>query len=128
MQSPINEEMSGLLEWAGPVIYDRLRIAYEAYVPERLTAINLAKSHARVWRALLSGDMAMFEAQRADLLLMLVQHGLTLDHLSEADSETMAELLEIVIARFRRSPKISRGYHLALIRLASYLSPAPLAA
>jgi hypothetical protein len=128
MQPQMIEEMSGLLEWAGPVIYDRLRIAYEVHIPERLTAINLAKSHARVWRALLSGDMAMFEAQRADLLLQLVQQGLTLDHLSEADAETMAELLEIVIARFRRSPRISRGYHLALMRLASHLSPAPLAA
>ena len=123
-----SDGMAGLLEWSGPVIYDRLRIAYEAYLSDRLAAIGLAKSHARVWRSLLSGDFAAFEAERADLGHQLVQKGLTLDHLAEADAETMNELLEIVIARFRRSPGASRNYHLALMRLATYLGPAEIAA
>jgi hypothetical protein len=128
MKPQTNEAMTGLLEWAGPVIYDRLRIAYEMHLPDRLTAMSLAKSHARVWRALLSGDMQAFEALRADMVLQLVDRGLTLDHLAEADADTMTELLEIVIARFRRSPGASRNYHLALMRLATYLGPAEMAA
>ncbi len=60
--------------------------------------------------------------------MLLEQYGLTLDHLAEADSETMVELLEIVIARFRHSPQASRGYHLALIQLAGILGPAQVAA
>lgn len=128
MQPPANVGMTGLLEWSGPVIYDRLSIAYESHIPERLKAAALARAHARVWRSLLCSDMASFEALRADLLLQLVQHGLTLDHLAEADAETMVELLEIVIARFRHSPQVSRGYHLALIQLAGVLGPVQAAA
>lgn len=128
MQLSPNDGMSGLLEWSGPVIYDRLRLAYNSHVSDPFVAIHLAKAHARVWRALLSSDLAAFELHRADLLLLLVQQGLTLDHLTEADTETMDELLDIVIARFRRSPRASRGYHIALMQLASFLTPAQAAA
>ncbi len=118
-----NSGLAGLLEWAGPVIYDRLCFAYEARLTDRFAAMSLARTHARVWRALLSSEMATFESLRMELAFQLVQHGLTLDHLAEADYETMNELLEIVIARFRGSPKISRNYHLALMQLAAHIAP-----
>ena len=40
----------------------------------------------------------------------------------------MAELVEIVIARFQRSERVAKGYHLALIELAEDLDRRPAAA
>ena len=124
MNPQTNEGLSGLLEWSGPVIHDRLRIVYQTRIRDPLTVARLCRLHASVWRALLSGNMDSFESRRAELVLQLVHVGLTLDHVADADSETMTELLEIVIARFRRSPRTSQGYHLALLQLASFLRPA----
>ncbi len=123
MNPQANDGLTGLLEWSGPIIYDRLRLAYANHVPDVLSGARLARLHAKVWRALLAGDLAGFESLRAELVMHLSQVGLTLDHLAHADGETMNELVEIVIARFRRSPRLSQGYHLALLRLASYLRP-----
>ena len=84
-------------------------------------ATRLAKLHCRVWRALLMGDLDAFEAQRSELVAQLALVGLSLDCLAEADYQTMAELVEIVVARFRRSPQTSQAYHLALLQLAGML-------
>jgi hypothetical protein len=113
----------GLLEWAEPVIFDRLRHAYRRRLTDYGASWTLARLHGRVWRALIAGDIEKFERLREELVAALDQHGLTLDSLAEADAQTMAELLEIVIARFQRSQRVARGYHLALIELASRLTP-----
>jgi hypothetical protein len=123
MNPQTNEGLTGLLEWSGPVIHDRLRLTYQARVSDPLTALRLCRLHASVWRALLSGNMGAFEFRRSQLLLQLDPAGLTIDDVAEADHDTMTELLEIVIARFRRSPRLSQGYHLALLQLASLLGP-----
>ena len=123
MNPQTNEGLNGLLEWSGPVIHDRLRRAYKARNSDPLTVARLSRLHASVRRALLSGQMGVFESLRAQLALQLTPAGLTLDDVAEADNETMVELLEIVIARFRRSPRVSQGYHLALMQLAGFLRP-----
>jgi len=123
MKPQTSEGLSGLLEWSGPVIHDRLSIAYQARVADPLMVTRLCRLHASVWRALLSGNMSAFEFRRAELVRQLAPVGLTLDHVAEADEQTMNELVEIVIARFRRSPRTSQGYHLALLQLAGFLRP-----
>lgn len=124
MNAQAAEGLAGLLEWSGPVIFDRLSLAYARRLSNCDAARALAKQHCRVWRSLLQGDCERFEAERAELLRLLAKSGLTLDHLADADNQTMAELVEIVIARFRRSPRTSQGYHLALLQLAMQLRPA----
>ena len=123
MNPQASEGFSGLLEWSGPVIFDRLRLAYARRIADGEWASRLAKLHCRVWRALLMGDLDAFEADRTELVAELRLVGLSLDCLAEADYQTMAELVEIVVARFRRSPRTSQGYHLALMQLASMLRP-----
>lgn len=118
----------GLLEWSEPVIYDRLRDAYRRRMGNDPSCWSLARLHCRVWRALIAGDMDKFEQLRAELVAALDQHGLNLDNLAEADAQTMAELLEIVIARFQRSERVAMSYHLALMDLARRLTLAGLAA
>ena len=61
---------------------------------------------------------------RGELIEALAEQGLDLDCLADADLGTMTELLEIVIARFRRSQRVAKGYHLALMSLAGRLTMA----
>ena len=124
MISSASDGLSGLLQWSAPVIFDRLCVAYAGRLSESSASWRLARLHSRVWRALISGEMENFDRLRSELVGELTAVGLSLDDLAEADAQTMSELLEIVIARFRRSPRLSHGYHLALIQLASRLAPA----
>jgi hypothetical protein len=123
-----SEGFSGLRQWSEPLIFDRLHVAYRALIAEPGQARELTRQHARVWRALVNCDLASFEAHREALVLALAQCRLTLDHLAEVDAEIMTELLDVVIARYNRSHRTARAYHLALMQLAGRLGPARVAA
>jgi hypothetical protein len=114
---------SGLLEWADPIIFDRMLEAYGAEINDLKVVWRLARLHARVWRALIEGDLKGFERRRADLVEALRQEDLDLDRVAEADARTLQELLTVVVDRFHRMPRVSMGYHLALLELAGRLSP-----
>jgi hypothetical protein len=124
MDSPVAEGLTGLMQWSDPVIFDRLRDAYSRKVSDPVAAWRLARLHARVWRALISGETDTFQTLRGELIAALAEQGLDLECLADADSGTMTELLEIVIARFRRSQRVAKGYHLALMALAGRLTMA----
>ena len=99
----LSEGFSGLKQWSEPVIYDRLIAAYRKLISDQELARNLTRLHARVWRALIRGDMAEFEDMRETLVGALDPCALTLDHLAEVDGEIMIELLDVVMARYNRS-------------------------
>ena len=114
---------SGLLEWADPIIFDRMLEAYGAHNSDLKVVWRLARLHARVWRALIEGDLKALEMRRRDLVEALAQEELDLDRVAEADARTLQELLTVVVDRFHRMPRVSMGYHLALLELAGRLSP-----
>jgi len=64
----LSEGFSGLKQWSEPVIYDRLIAAYWKLISDRELARDLTRLHARVWRALIGGDMAGFEELREALV------------------------------------------------------------
>lgn len=115
--------LSGFLEWSEPVIFDRLVDAYQARVGNGAAPRKLARLHARAWRELISGDMAKFEALRWDLVDALEEFRLDMDDLADADAEILVELLDVVMARYQRSMRTAKNYHLALIALAARLAP-----
>ena len=122
------EGLSGLQQWSEPLIFDRLLTVYLKMVCDDGLARGLTRLHARVWRALIGGDLRAFESLRATLISALEHCSLTLDHLAEVDNEIMMELLDVVILRYNRSHRTARAYHLALMQLAGRLAPARLAA
>jgi hypothetical protein len=128
LAADLPEGFSGLMQWSEPVIYDRLIAAYFKLISDREWARSLTRLHARVWRALISGDMEGFEELRETLVGELEPCNLTLDHLAEVDGEIMIELLDVVMARYNRSHRTARAYHLALMELAGRLRPMRLAA
>jgi hypothetical protein len=123
-----SEGFSGLQQWSGPVIFDRLFSAYRELTSDFAVAHALTRLHAQVWRALIRGDMAGFEELRETLVAALGDRFLTLDHLAEVDGEIMIELLEVVLSRYQRSQRTAKAYHLALMELAGRLGPARAAA
>jgi hypothetical protein len=124
----LSEGFSGLQQWSGPVIFDRLFSAYRDLTSDFAVAHGLTRLHAQVWRALIRGDMRAFEELREALIAALGDCFLTLDHLAEVDGEIMIELLEVVLSRYQRSQRIAKAYHLALMELAGRLGPARAAA
>jgi hypothetical protein len=132
MNSNAAEGYAGLLQWADPIIFDRMLEAYGAHVSDLKIVWRLARLHARVWRALFEGDLRAFETRRRELIAALEAEDLDLDSVADADARTLRELLTVVVDRFHRMPRVSMNYHLALLELAGRLSPAgaplPLAA
>ncbi len=120
-----SEGFSGLQQWSEPLIFDRLFSAYARLLSDDHLARALTRLHARVWRALISGDMSNFETLREAMVSALEHCSLTLNHLAEVDAEIMIELLDVVISRYNRSHRTARAYHLALMQLAGRLAPAP---
>ncbi len=118
-----SEGFSGLQQWSEPLIFDRLFAAYRRLLPDDALARGMTRLHARVWRALIGGDMQSFEALREALVSALDHASLTLDHLAEVDGEIMVELLEVVVSRYNRSHRTAMTYHLALMELAGRLRP-----
>ena len=123
MNANASDGYSGLLEWADPIIFDRMLEAYGAHVSDLKIVWRLARLHARVWRALIEGDLKAFDLRRADLVQALAQEDLDLDCVADADARTLQELLSVVVDRFHRMPRVSMGYHLALLDLAGRLAP-----
>jgi hypothetical protein len=128
LSADLSEGFSGLKQWSEPVIFDRLIAAYHKLIEDRELARGLSRLHARVWRALIAGDMEGFEEMREMLVSALEPCDLTLDHLAEVDGDIMTELLDVVMARYNRSHRTARAYHLALMALAGRLPPVRLAA
>ncbi len=122
------EAFSDLQQWSEPLIFDRLFGAYRRLVRDDDLARGLTRLHARVWRALIGGDLPGFALLRKTLVDALKHCSLTLDNLAEVDAEIMVELLDVVIARYNRSHRTARAYHLALMQLAGHLGPARAAA
>lgn len=112
----------GLLEWAEPVIFDRLLLAYRRRLGEGDDSLMMARLHGRVWRALIAGDELNFVRVRYELIAAHDRFGLDALDLAQADAQTMAELLAIVLARFKRSDRAAMSYHHALIEVGERLT------
>lgn len=120
--SDADEALAGLLEWSEPVVFDCLRECYGFRLEERQAA-SFAHRHARQWRALIAGDMERFDELRRDLVDAFAAVELDVGCALEADACVLAELYEIAMARFGRSPRSAQAYRDALTALAGRLAP-----
>ena len=115
------EGFSGLRQWSEPLIFDRLHRAYRRLLADQGAIWATSRLHARVWRALISGDMAIRGGARG------AGRGASRSEpdarsLAEVDGEIMIELLDVVMARYNRADRTAGAYHLALMELAGRLT------
>jgi hypothetical protein len=122
-KSGSEEAMAGLLEWSEPVVFDCLRECYGSKLGAP-GAASLARRHVRQWRAVVAGDMPRFDELHRDLIAAIAGFGLDVGCSLEADVYVLAELYEIAMARFDRSPRSAQAYRDALTALAAKLTPA----
>ena len=99
---------SGLLEWADPVIFDRLLEAYGAHD----SAISRSSGgwrrlHSRVWRALIEGDLRPSRPARDDLVGALRAVRISTSTASPRPTRDVARTAGVVVDRFRRTPRVS---------------------
>jgi hypothetical protein len=122
-KSDADEALASLLDWSEPVVFDCLHECYGSRL-EDSQARSLAHRHVRQWRAAISGDTARFEQLRRDLVAALATYKLGIGCVLEADARALAELYEITLARFGRSPRSAQACRQALRTLAGKLMPA----
>jgi hypothetical protein len=115
--------LAGALEWSEPVVFDRLREAYGRRLDDEAAGRALARLHCGVWRALIADDMGKCDGLRRELLVTLERLGLGVGCVAEADARALAELNDIVGARFQRCRREARRHRLALVELARRLAP-----
>ena len=120
--SDVEGALAGLLEWSEPVVFDCLHESYRSRLAEPMAG-SLAHRHVRQWRAVVAGDMARFDELHRDLTVALAAFGLDVGCALEADVYVLAELYEIAMARFDRSPRSAQAYRDALTALAAKLAP-----
>jgi len=121
-KSSADEALAHLLEWSEPVVFDCLHECY-GFRLEEPQARLLAHRHVRQWRAAIAGDIARFDELRRDLVAALAALKLDVGCVHEADACALAELYEIAVARFGRSPRSAQAYRDALTALAGKLAP-----
>jgi hypothetical protein len=120
--SDANEALASLLEWSEPVVFDCLHECYGFRLAEPQARL-LAHRHVRQWRAAIAGDTARFEELRRDFVAALAPFELDIGCVVEADACALAELYEIAVARFDRSPRSAQACRDALSALAGKLAP-----
>ena len=112
----------GLLEWAEPVIYDRLRDAYQRRLGAGADALRLARLHCRVWRALIAGDEANYEGLRTELIAAVdAQRPRSRVPGAAATPRRWPNCSTSSSTRFQRSERQASSYRLALFELAERL-------
>ena len=121
-KSDADEALASLLEWSEPVVFDCLCECYRSRLEEP-RARSLAHRHVRQWRAAIAGDTARFDELRRDLVAALKAFEIDVGCVLEADACALAELYEIAVARFGRSPRSKQVYRDALKALAGKLAP-----
>lgn len=114
---------SGMLQWSQPLIFDCMVESYGAQVGDVQTIWQLARLHGQVWRSLILYDFKTFTRQRQALIEAVGRHNLHEDCIRDVDANVLRELLAVVVDRFRSMPQASMSYHLALLEMASHISP-----
>jgi hypothetical protein len=122
-----------VLEWCLPVVHDCLREFYVRRFALRSAAFTrITQLHFKFWTSLVRGD---FVAARADVAILFQEaRRLKVDCEScgSADRYIAAELLELLLRRFRRMPVEAKQNNQALLAVLLHLNqsaaPARLAA
>ncbi len=114
-----------LADWSQPVIVDYLQELYARLLgPSHQSLRVLGISHGRTWRILILGDLEKLAPARREIVGISRLAGLKTQHVEQIDQAMLAELMDIIVARFHRSPAQASLYGRILLSAASRLAAA----
>jgi hypothetical protein len=122
---PLAELRRELMNWAEPIIADRILDGYRRVVASDTDARYLSGQHRRLWRAILLEKRSILALLRQELDEDLLKAGLDRDVADVIDQGVIEELIDIVLKRFRASSERVKGFSMVLLGAASHLSPPP---
>jgi hypothetical protein len=113
--------------WSESIVADVLYRHYLSGMDGGLSDDRMFALHLHFWKALIFGSETVSWQHRRALVAAAFESGVDLASLSEIDEEVVAELLEVVLRRFRTTPLEARDHHLLLLSVAARLRIAALA-
>jgi hypothetical protein len=118
-----------ILDWSGPLVSDRIADAYDICLGGDVALCRpMSRQHARLWRMIISSDKRRAAAARRDLLILARASRLGAEAIDAIDRLVLDELIDVIAARFQRSPSATRRYNRLLIEAAATLTETRLAA
>ena len=119
----IESARKDLLQWSPPIIADLMVESYSIQL--HITHVSrrvLCSMHARLWRLMLQEDREKTNAARRELVDFARLAGLDKPALDAVDQAVLEELLDVVTARFARTPDLIRVYSRLLLRTSANLA------
>ncbi len=118
-----------LADWSHPIVVDRLRDLYAAKLGEQHNALRvLALSHGRYWRFLILADEDKLPGARKDVVGIARLAGLRANVVDDIDRALLDELMDVIVARFLRTPDVARANSKIILAAASRIAAFALAA
>jgi len=112
-----------LAEWCHPVVVDYLRELYAERLGSGHASLRaLSLSHARFWRFLIVDDAERLAGSRREVASLARLAGLRPAALDDVDQAMLAELMDVVVARFLRTPSMARAYSQIVLGAAARLA------
>jgi hypothetical protein len=109
-----------LADWCQPVMVDYLYELYGSRLGAGHTSLRvLALSHGRLWRFLILGDETRLVAARREVIGIARLAGLKSVVVDEVDQAMLSELMDVIMARFLRTPGMARSYSQIVLGAAS---------
>ncbi len=119
----IESARKDLLLWSPPIIADLMAGSYAASLGVRHPSARLfASMHTRMWRFVLQDNRSKLAEARKELTDMALLAGLDRPRLEAIDQAVLEELLDVIAARFTRSPEHVRTYSRVLLKTAADLT------
>ncbi len=120
---PLLGDRHEFIEWAEPIIADRVFDFYSVATEER-EADAMAVRHCQLWRSVILAQSASVAVSRKDLRRLGTALGLPLAFMDAVDQEVMEELLDVVLTRYGASRSKSKRFSLILMAVANDLGAA----
>ncbi len=122
--SPLPDQDPSVLaafKWSESIIADVLHRHYPEQITGDSSKDRLLSLHLYFWKVLIYGSEALSRRQRQTLVAAAYEAGLDSAFLSDVDAEVMTELLEVILRRYRSTPRDARQFHLLLLSVAARL-------
>ena len=117
-----------LAEWSEPLIADCIGEYYSLRFSGDVRRVRpLTQLHCRLWREVLLQDSSHARITRRELVRLGRLAGVDPPTLNKIDEIVVDELVDVIAARFHRSPSTTGSYAKSLIRVAESLTEARIA-